>query len=36
VQLSGFVSSQAEIDAAVELVQTVSGVQSVRNDMQLR
>jgi len=36
VQLSGFVSSQAEIDAAVELVRTVSGVQSVRNDMQLR
>ncbi len=36
VQLSGFVSSQAEINAAVELTRTVAGVQSVRNDMRLR
>ena len=36
VQLSGFVSSQAEIDTAVALVRSVSGVQSVKNDMRLR
>lgn len=36
VQLSGFVSSQAEIDTAVELTRSISGVQSVRNDMRLR
>lgn len=36
VQLSGFVSSQAEINAAVELTRSVAGVQSVRNDMRLR
>lgn len=36
VQLSGFVSSQAEIDTAVELTRSVAGVQSVRNDMRLR
>ncbi|QOC21990.1 BON domain-containing protein [Wenzhouxiangella sp. AB-CW3] len=36
VQLSGFVSSQAEIDAAVDLTRTIAGVQSVKNDMRLR
>ena len=36
VQLSGFVSSQAEIDTAVELTRAVAGVQSVKNDMRLR
>lgn len=36
VQLSGFVSSQAEFDAAVELTRSVADVQSVRNDMRLR
>ena len=36
VQLSGFVSSQAEIDAAVNLARSVSGVESVQNNMQLR
>ena len=36
VQLSGFVSSQAEINAAVVLARSVAGVESVKNDMRLR
>lgn len=33
VQLSGFVSSRAEIDKAIELARGVKGVRSVKNDM---
>lgn len=33
VQLSGFVSSQANISKAVDVARAVSGVQSVKNDM---
>jgi osmotically-inducible protein OsmY len=33
VQLSGFVSSQAEINKAVELTRTIKGVTSVKNNM---
>jgi osmotically-inducible protein OsmY len=33
VQLSGFVSSQADIKKAVELARSVKGVKSVKNDM---
>ena len=36
VQLSGFVSTQANIDRAVELAHRISGVVSVKNDMQLK
>jgi len=36
VQLSGFVSSQASIDKAVEVTQQVIGVKSVKNDMKLK
>jgi hypothetical protein len=36
VQLSGFVSSRAEINRAVEVSRGVPGVTSVRNDMRLR
>jgi osmotically-inducible protein OsmY len=36
VQLSGFVSSRANIDKAVEVAQAVGGVESVKNDMQLK
>ncbi|MFN2349777.1 MAG: BON domain-containing protein [Thioalkalivibrio sp.] len=36
VQLSGFVSTQAQINRAVEIARGVSGVKSVRNDMRLR
>ena len=36
VQLSGFVSSQAEVNTVLELVRGIDGVDSVRNDMQLR
>jgi osmotically-inducible protein OsmY len=36
VQLSGFVSSQADIDKAVDVAHSVKGVVSVRNDMRLR
>jgi len=36
VQLSGFVSSQANIDRAVEIARSVSGVTLVKNDMQLK
>lgn len=33
VQLSGFVSSQANINRAVQMTRAISGVKSVRNDM---
>jgi osmotically-inducible protein OsmY len=36
VQLSGFVSSQADISKAVSLTRGVSGVTSVKNDMRLK
>ena len=36
VQLSGFVSSRANIDRAVTVAQGVSGVASVGNDMRLK
>ena len=36
VQLSGFVSSQADIDRAVEIARGVAGVTSVKNAMRLR
>jgi hyperosmotically inducible protein len=36
VQLSGFVSSQAAANRAVELARGVNGVTSVKNDMQIK
>jgi osmotically-inducible protein OsmY len=36
VQLSGFVSTQANIDRAVQVAQGVKGVTSVGNDMRLK
>jgi len=36
VQLSGFVTSQANINKAVELARGVGGVTSVKNDMRLK
>ena len=36
VQLSGFVSSQADIDKAVEIARSVKGVQAVNSDMRLK
>jgi osmotically-inducible protein OsmY len=36
VQLSGFVSSRADIKGAVRVASAVSGVKSVTNDMQLK
>jgi osmotically-inducible protein OsmY len=36
VQLSGFVNSTADIQRAVQLVQGINGVRSVRNDMRLK
>ncbi|TPQ26226.1 BON domain-containing protein, partial [Methylomonas koyamae] len=36
VQLSGFVSSQADINRAVEIARNVKGVTSVKNDMRLK
>ena len=36
VQLSGFVNSQADINKAVTVVRSVSGVTSVKNDMRLK
>ena len=36
VQLSGFVSSQAAENKAVEVARTVAGVKSVKNDMRLK
>jgi osmotically-inducible protein OsmY len=36
VQLSGFVSSQAAENKAIEVARTVGGVKSVKNDMSLK
>lgn len=36
VQLTGFVSSRADINKAAELARSVKGVTSVRNDMRLK
>lgn len=36
VQLSGFVSSRANIDRAVEVARGVKGVKSVKNDMRVK
>ncbi|MEO7743549.1 MAG: BON domain-containing protein [Usitatibacter sp.] len=36
VQLSGFVSSQANVSTAVATAQKVHGVKSVKNDMRLK
>lgn len=36
VQLSGFVDSQAKADQAVSAARRVSGVQTVRNDIQVK
>ena len=36
VQLSGFVSSQASIDKAVQVARAVKGVKSVKNDMRVK
>lgn len=36
VQLSGFVSSEAEAQKAVEVTRGVKGVMSVKNDMRLK
>lgn len=36
VQLSGFVSSQADINKAVALARTVKGVTSVKDDMRVK
>lgn len=36
VQLSGFVNSREDIDAAMRVVRAVNGVTSVKNDMQLK
>jgi len=36
VQLSGFVSSKAQIDKAMSVARSVGGVVSVKNDMRLK
>ncbi len=36
VQLSGFVTSQSEINRATQVARSVNGVRSVRNDLHLR
>ncbi|MGZ5030618.1 MAG: BON domain-containing protein [Methylobacter sp.] len=36
VQLSGFVSSRAEMNRAIEIARGVAGVKSVKNDMRLK
>ena len=36
VQVSGFVSSQAAINKAVQVTRAVSGVKSVKNDMRIK
>lgn len=36
VQLSGFVSSEADVNKAVEVARSVQGVTSVKNDMRVK
>ena len=36
VQLSGFVSSQADINLAVQVAKSIGGVKSVKNDMRVK
>ena len=36
VQLSGFVSSQADINLAVQVAKGIGGVKSVKNDMHVK
>jgi osmotically-inducible protein OsmY len=36
VQLSGFVSSQADANKAVEVARSIKGVKSVKNDMRIK
>lgn len=36
VQLSGFINSKEDMDKAVELTRSISGVDSVKNDMRLK
>jgi osmotically-inducible protein OsmY len=36
VQLSGFVSSQDDINKAVQVARSVKGVKSVKNDMKIK
>ncbi|MBX9848108.1 MAG: BON domain-containing protein [Rhodocyclaceae bacterium] len=36
VQLSGFVTSQAHINKAIEVARSVNGVTSVKNDMRIK
>ncbi len=36
VQLSGFVSSRADINRAVEIARGIAGVKSVKNDMRVK
>jgi len=36
VQLSGFVTSRADINKAIEIARNVKGVHSVKNDMRLK
>jgi osmotically-inducible protein OsmY len=36
VQLSGFVSSHADISKAIEVARNVKGVKSVKNDMRVK
>ncbi len=36
VQLSGFVNSKGDINKAVDIARSVSGVTSVKNDMRLK
>lgn len=36
VQLSGFVSSQADVNKAVELARSVKGVTAVKNDIRIK
>lgn len=36
VQLSGFVTSQHDVDKAIEVTRKVNGVKSVKNDMRIK
>ena len=36
VQLSGFVSTRAEVNKAIEVARSINGVKSVKNDMRLK
>ncbi|MEK7778722.1 MAG: BON domain-containing protein [Pseudomonadota bacterium] len=36
VELSGYVNSRDDMDKAIEVARRISGIKSIKNDMQIR